>query len=150
MFPKYFILYLRVGTLYIKKLDFPHIQKLFFQLHLQLISQIIPSGGYACFRLQQKVNIFQKASVRKILDMFSITCSDTSGMTIYLTPNLREHNLAYFNTGPKDLVIPPNQESYIKEGICSGKCTNESLDNSIFITSSHLHMHYLGEYTKVY
>ena len=71
--------------------------------------------------------------------------SDTSGMTIYLTPNLREHDLAYFNSGPKDLVIPPMTESFVKQGICTGKCTAESLGHPIFITSSHLHMHYLGK-----
>lgn len=81
---------------------------------------------------------------------FPLFCdSDASGATIYLTPNIREQSLGIFITGQSYLELPPGRMSWIVAGECTESCTQKKLANneSIYITSAYLHMHYLGEVT---
>ena len=75
--------------------------------------------------------------------------SDESGLSIYLTPNLREQNLGLMFTGQGHLELPPGRMSWTVHGDCTESCLRRKLgseEQSVFITSAYLHMHYLGEW----
>ena len=74
--------------------------------------------------------------------------SDESGMSLYLTPHIREQNIGSLFTGQAYLELPPGRVSWTVHGDCSEACLRRKLgsqDQSVFITSAYLHMHYLGE-----
>lgn len=72
--------------------------------------------------------------------------SDESGATIYLTPHIREQSLGIFLTGQSHLELPPGRVSWTVAGECTESCTKKKMgDQSVFITSAYLHMHYLGK-----
>ena len=71
--------------------------------------------------------------------------TDSSGMTFFLTPNLRTYEAGVMTVGQSYLEIPPHQTSYSTEGRCKGSCTPQIMEGPIYITSSFNHMHYLGK-----
>ncbi|KAL5014909.1 hypothetical protein ScPMuIL_009179 [Solemya velum] len=71
--------------------------------------------------------------------------TDNSGMRIYYTTKLRQHDLGNVQIGQNDIEIPPLTPSHNTVGSCSGSCTRQMLFQPIYITRSYIHMHYLGE-----
>lgn len=71
--------------------------------------------------------------------------SDSSGFRIYYTRNLRKYDVANLQIGQNDLEIPPGQGHYAQAGGCSGECTSQWLQQPIFLTRVHIHMHYIGD-----
>jgi Copper type II ascorbate-dependent monooxygenase, C-terminal domain len=69
---------------------------------------------------------------------------DSSGLTLYYTPKLRQYDGEVLMVGQISLNIPPGQSSVSFQGTCSGYCTS-SLPKSLYITDAVLHMHLLGE-----
>jgi len=75
---------------------------------------------------------------------------DESGATIYLTPHIREQSLGIFLTGQSHLELPPGRVSWTVAGECTESCTKKKMgDQSVFITSAYLHMHYLGSHGSI-
>ncbi|CAH1794491.1 unnamed protein product [Owenia fusiformis] len=70
---------------------------------------------------------------------------DSSGMTLYYTPNLREFDAGYLMTGQQYITIPGGQPSYITSAVAESYCTQQYLQSPIYLTESLLHMHYLGK-----
>ncbi|KAK3761290.1 hypothetical protein RRG08_014301 [Elysia crispata] len=71
--------------------------------------------------------------------------SDSSGFRIYYTKRLRKYDVANLQIGQNDLEIPPGQGHYAQTGGCSGECTSQWLQQPIFLTRAHVHMHYIGD-----
>ena len=71
--------------------------------------------------------------------------TDSSGMTFFLTPNLRTYEAGVLMLGQRYLEIPPHQTSYSTEGRCKGSCTTSIMEGPVYITDSFNHMHYLGK-----
>ncbi|XP_067932935.1 DBH-like monooxygenase protein 2 [Watersipora subatra] len=74
---------------------------------------------------------------------------DASGITLFLTPNLRANNLATLITGQEELTIPAGESAFTITGTCPQDCLEQILENPIYITSAHLHMHYLGSSGRI-
>lgn len=74
---------------------------------------------------------------------------DSSGLTLYMTPTLRPNNLGMLITGQQRLEIPPGRLSWTVESNCPAQCTSRKIGNPVYITSAHLHMHYLGAYGAI-
>jgi len=74
---------------------------------------------------------------------------DASGMTLYLTPNLRPNNLGKLITGQSYLAIPPGREQYTESTSCTASCSARKTQEPIYISTAHLHMHYLGSYGRL-
>ncbi|XP_067941873.1 DBH-like monooxygenase protein 2 homolog [Watersipora subatra] len=74
---------------------------------------------------------------------------DASGITLFLTRNLRENSLGTFITGQRSLTIPPGEDSFTVNGVCTKDCLQQKLENTLYITSATLHMHYLGSSGRV-
>lgn len=70
--------------------------------------------------------------------------TDSSGMTFYLTPNLRPNEAGVLMIGQSYLEIPPGQDAYSTEGVCKGSCTPYLMEGPVYITETFNHMHYLG------
>ncbi|XP_060062797.1 uncharacterized protein LOC132543325 [Ylistrum balloti] len=75
--------------------------------------------------------------------------TDTSGMALFLTPNLRQYNLSTFRIGDIYLSIPPKEKSFAVEGTCASSCTRNQLTGPISVYQSFDHMHYAGREIKV-
>lgn len=74
---------------------------------------------------------------------------DSSGMTMYYTANKRKFDMNMMYLGPVYLNIPPGQPSTTMTSRCSSECTRALFSDSIFVTDSSNHMHYLGKYMYV-
>ncbi|XP_053386261.1 uncharacterized protein LOC123538847 isoform X2 [Mercenaria mercenaria] len=72
------------------------------------------------------------------------TYTDGSGITIYLTPNLRAHDAGMFYIGQSRLEIPPGKERYTANSTCTSKCIQRKMVGNIKIVGALNHMHYLG------
>ncbi|XP_053380180.1 DBH-like monooxygenase protein 1 homolog [Mercenaria mercenaria] len=69
---------------------------------------------------------------------------DSSGMTFYLTPNLRPNNAGFLMTGQFSLDIPPGESYYSASGSCGGSCLSQIMDGPIYVSQVNNHMHLLG------
>ncbi|XP_060566803.1 dopamine beta-hydroxylase-like isoform X1 [Ruditapes philippinarum] len=72
------------------------------------------------------------------------TYTDGSGMSLYLTPNLRPNDAGIFYIGQMYLEIPPGVERYTANSTCTSKCIQEKMKDRISIVGAFNHMHYLG------
>ncbi|XP_025104358.1 DBH-like monooxygenase protein 1 homolog [Pomacea canaliculata] len=70
---------------------------------------------------------------------------DSSGLTLYYTPNLRPYNLGTLMTGQGYLQIPPYTDVTIATSDCTATCTRTLLTGDIYVTDAINHMHYLGK-----
>lgn len=71
--------------------------------------------------------------------------TDSSGMRIYYTENLRPNRGDIMMVGQHSLTIPPGQDNVTFSGSCTALCTKAKMNQSVYITSSALHMHLLGK-----
>ncbi|CAH1784319.1 unnamed protein product [Owenia fusiformis] len=71
--------------------------------------------------------------------------TDSSGLTLFYTPNLRPNDAGYFIVGQRYLDIKAGQESHLETAMASSSCTRKMLPNPIHILNVGLHMHYLGK-----
>ncbi|XP_063446633.1 DBH-like monooxygenase protein 1 [Mytilus trossulus] len=69
---------------------------------------------------------------------------DSSGVTLYYTPKLRENDAGIMSTGQTNLEIPPGQQSYTVVGKCHSECSRKLIQAPINIFWAKNHMHYLG------
>ncbi|XP_046366878.2 tyramine beta-hydroxylase-like [Haliotis rufescens] len=72
------------------------------------------------------------------------TYTDSSGITLYLTPKLRKYNAAYMTVGETLLNIPPGRERVVHTSQCSSECTRDVMKGPIHLLAGYNHMHYLG------
>ncbi|KAH9503093.1 hypothetical protein Btru_069948 [Bulinus truncatus] len=70
--------------------------------------------------------------------------TDTSGMTIYYTPNLRTYDAGIFLSGSQTFVLPPKRQSVTVSSTCTRGCTRNLLKGPLNITMAWNHMHYAG------
>ncbi|XP_048245120.1 tyramine beta-hydroxylase-like isoform X1 [Haliotis rufescens] len=69
---------------------------------------------------------------------------DSSGLTLFVTKQLRRYNAAYFTTGQTHLVIPPGMPRVVKKSTCTPECTRLIMSESVHLMTGWNHMHYLG------
>ncbi|KAK3605265.1 hypothetical protein CHS0354_037666 [Potamilus streckersoni] len=75
--------------------------------------------------------------------------TDSSGMTLYYTPNLRAYDAGILVVGQAYLYIPPGETAVTAIGTCPGECTREMMKNKIYIIAAANHMHYLGKQQRI-
>ncbi|KAH9503094.1 hypothetical protein Btru_069949 [Bulinus truncatus] len=68
--------------------------------------------------------------------------TDTSGMKIYYTPNLRQFDAGILVSGVQSFVLPPRRQSLTVSGTCPAGCTRDLMSGPINITKAWNHMHY--------
>ncbi|CAH1799532.1 unnamed protein product [Owenia fusiformis] len=71
--------------------------------------------------------------------------TDSSGLTLFYTPNLRPNDAGSFVVGQRYLDIKPGLESHTETAMASSSCTRKMLPYPIHILNNVLHMHYLGK-----
>ncbi|XP_069138144.1 dopamine beta-hydroxylase-like isoform X2 [Argopecten irradians] len=76
--------------------------------------------------------------------------TDSSGMTLFYTPVLRQYNLGNLMIGENVFQIPPGEERYVVDSECSSWCSNKYMDGSISLISGINHMHYMGRQMTTY
>ncbi|XP_046567536.1 DBH-like monooxygenase protein 1 [Haliotis rubra] len=74
---------------------------------------------------------------------------DSSGMTIFYTPNLRKNNGSLMSLGQMNLAIPPGQSEVTFRGECTSECTRKLMTEPIYVPMAGNHMHYLGRSASV-
>ena len=70
---------------------------------------------------------------------------DSSGMTLYFTPNRRPNDVAILMIGQTSLHIPPGRERHIESALCDREDTRTLLAGPIHVVRASNHMHYLGK-----
>ena len=70
--------------------------------------------------------------------------TDSSGMKVYYTPNLRQYDAELFVFGQEYLSIPPMTDNITYEATCPSDCTIDMFKQKVYITRAINHMHYLG------
>lgn len=70
--------------------------------------------------------------------------TDDSGIRIFYTKHLRQHDVGNVQIGQNDLEIPPMSVNVTQQGGCSDICTGLMLPHPIYLTRTHIHMHNLG------
>ncbi|XP_069138140.1 dopamine beta-hydroxylase-like [Argopecten irradians] len=76
--------------------------------------------------------------------------TDSSGMTLYYTPVLRQYDLGNLMIGEHIFRIPPGESSYTVESECSSSSSASLMNSSIYIISGLNHMHYMGKTMTTY
>ncbi|CAG5121431.1 unnamed protein product [Candidula unifasciata] len=71
--------------------------------------------------------------------------ADSSGVRVYYTTRLRKYDAGNVQIGQNDLQIPPGVAAFPQYGFCSSDCTNKWLQQPIYLTRAHIHMHYVGD-----
>ncbi|CAL1540451.1 unnamed protein product [Lymnaea stagnalis] len=73
---------------------------------------------------------------------------DNSGMRLYLTKQLRQHDAGIIEAGlavDMNLVVPPYESSFVMRGYCQSSCVDQGVgDQEIHIFANLLHAHLLG------
>lgn len=95
----------------------------------------VGTGGYNSVLLQLHWNNPEKTA----------GMVDSSGMTLYLTENLRPNNAMVLMTGQFSLSIPPHQPSVSFNGSCTQRCSSLIKPSPIYIAQSTIHMHLQGK-----
>ncbi|XP_060567386.1 MOXD1 homolog 2-like isoform X2 [Ruditapes philippinarum] len=72
------------------------------------------------------------------------TFVDSSGITLFLTPNLRSNDAGMLTIGQLELNIPPYTARHTEKGTCSSKCTERFMSGNINIVGAMNHMHGIG------
>ncbi|XP_021359351.1 dopamine beta-hydroxylase-like [Mizuhopecten yessoensis] len=75
--------------------------------------------------------------------------TDSSGMALYLTPNLREFNLSHLRIGDISFSVPPKEKSFSLTANCASACTAKHLTGPINVYQGFDHMHYTGREIKL-
>ncbi|XP_069138147.1 dopamine beta-hydroxylase-like [Argopecten irradians] len=75
---------------------------------------------------------------------------DSSGMVLYYTPVLRQHNLGNLMIGENQFQIPPGEDRYVIDSECSSLCSTRYMNGSVNIISGLNHMHYMGRQMTTY
>lgn len=76
--------------------------------------------------------------------------TDSSGMRLFLTPNLREYDAGILQLGhpvdPRSMVIPPGETAYAVDGLCAAGCTENMFpEEGITVFGVNLHSHMAGK-----
>ncbi|CAH1796343.1 unnamed protein product [Owenia fusiformis] len=71
--------------------------------------------------------------------------TDSSGLTLFYTPNKRQYDAGYFLVGQRYLKIEGGLEIHTATARASSKCTRHLMPDPIYILGALLHMHYLGK-----
>ncbi|XP_069137097.1 dopamine beta-hydroxylase-like [Argopecten irradians] len=74
---------------------------------------------------------------------------DTSGIALFLTPNLRQYNLSTLRIGDVSFSIPPKANSFAVHGECASVCTGRHLTGPIHVYQSFDHMNQAGREIQV-
>ncbi|XP_013401794.2 DBH-like monooxygenase protein 1 [Lingula anatina] len=69
---------------------------------------------------------------------------DSSGMSIFYTPKLRQYDLGNVQIGQTFLEIPPLSDRFEQHGSCSSDCSRKQLLHPVYFTKTNLHMHGAG------
>ncbi|XP_071153963.1 tyramine beta-hydroxylase-like [Mytilus edulis] len=79
----------------------------------------------------------------------NVEYTDSSGIALYYTPNLRPYNAAVLTIGQTMFHLAPGQSEVKVSGNCSGQCTKREFQGPIYVHSSFNHMHSLGRKQRV-
>ena len=71
--------------------------------------------------------------------------TDSTGLRLYHTPNLRESDAGMVQIGTTALEIPAGVREVTQSGGCVSQCT-EKFSSDVYITVISPHMHYFGEW----
>lgn len=74
---------------------------------------------------------------------------DESGMRIFYTKSLREHDAGTLWLGQMFFEIPPQAPETDVQGVCTSECTSKIFTDNINIFGATNHMHLLGEWTSL-
>lgn len=69
---------------------------------------------------------------------------DSSGLTLFYTPELRANDAAIMMIGQLYLEIPPHKDRVEATAVCSPEDTRIALTGPVNISRAFNHMHYLG------
>ncbi|XP_048748779.1 tyramine beta-hydroxylase-like [Ostrea edulis] len=69
---------------------------------------------------------------------------DSSGMTLFYTPNRRPNDATIMVIGQNYLEIPPRKEHAEFHSVCTAQDTKLALSGPVYVTRGFNHMHYLG------
>ena len=72
---------------------------------------------------------------------------DDSGISWYITNNLRTHDVGIFEIGhavSDGIMVPPRTESYLVAGLCPGECTELLFQEPINVIGTFPHSHTAG------
>lgn len=70
---------------------------------------------------------------------------DSSGMRIFYTTSLRQHDAGTLWVGQMFLEIPPHTPEIDVEGVCSSECTAKIFTENLHVIGAINHMHTLGK-----
>lgn len=71
---------------------------------------------------------------------------DESGMRIFYTKSMREHDAGTLWLGQMFFEIPPETPETDVQGVCTSECTSKIFTDNLNIFGATNHMHILGEY----
>lgn len=78
---------------------------------------------------------------------------DNSGLRIYYTPKLRQHDAGVLSVGMQPNwrhIIPPGQDSVVSEGHCVEECTKRAFPKQgIHIFAAMMRTHLIGKQVKL-
>ncbi|XP_055862928.1 dopamine beta-hydroxylase-like isoform X2 [Biomphalaria glabrata] len=75
--------------------------------------------------------------------------ADSSGLTIYYTPKLREHDIGILVVGAAKFDLPAERQSVSVIGTCTERCTRNLIKSPINITLAANHMHVAGVHMSI-
>ncbi|KAK6967742.1 Tyramine beta-hydroxylase [Biomphalaria glabrata] len=75
--------------------------------------------------------------------------TDSSGLRIYYTPNLRTYDAGIWITGSNYFVLPPKLPSVTVTSTCTKGCTRNVVTGPVNITKALNHMHYAGKQMSI-
>ena len=70
--------------------------------------------------------------------------TDSSGMKLFYTPNLRPNDMAMLLVGQQWLEIPPRSTDAVFTSDCTSACTSNLMRGDIHVTQAFNHMHLTG------
>ncbi|KAH9499340.1 hypothetical protein Btru_003815, partial [Bulinus truncatus] len=78
-------------------------------------------------------------------DQHNTGIKDSSGVRVYYTSKLQKYDVGNVQVGQNDIEIPPAQRHFQQQGSCSSDCTKKWLQQPIYLTRAHIHLHYTGD-----
>ncbi|OWF51919.1 uncharacterized protein LOC110448415 [Mizuhopecten yessoensis] len=99
--------------------------------------------------------LFGKDGIRQVVlqvlwnNPLGLDYQDSSGMAVYLTPNLRPNVAGFATIDSTVFQIPPGIESYPVMGGCPGMCTSKRITKEVYIVMGINQMHKLGRKQRV-
>ncbi|XP_060070311.1 DBH-like monooxygenase protein 1 [Ylistrum balloti] len=120
----------------------------------RIITSYNPKFPITCLHDQVGIH-FGKDGIKQLViqvlwnNPSGLAYEDSSGMAVYMTPNLRPNVAGFATIDSTVFQIPPGMESYLVMGGCPGKCTNKRITKEVYIAMGINLMHKLGKNQRV-